>query len=315
MMKNERDLLKEIERLNLEVIELTQSKEYVLGKKLLHFKSLMKKLKLVTILKKIIQSKKIGPMMIGQKKDNMNYSYIKQTAFLNSNQLAKIAVYTCITGDYDEIPHIYLKEDSCDYYLITNNPKITSDEWKVLYIEEEKFKEYNNSMLNRYFKLHPTYYFKDYDYAFYLDGNINIISTLSDLISKMDLNVGLSMHQHKDRNCVYEEVKACKILKKGNYEKLEQLVQFYEKKGFPKNYGMLECSIIFIHLKNKLSLAILEEWWELFVKSECGRDQMILPYILFKRNIDIEKVAVLGNNLYKNSKFRVFTHKQRRDLI
>lgn len=48
----------------------------------------------------------------------------------------RICVYTCITGDYDNL-HEIVKEDGIEYLCFTNNPKIKSSYWKMVYIEDE----------------------------------------------------------------------------------------------------------------------------------------------------------------------------------
>lgn len=49
----------------------------------------------------------------------------------------KICVYTCITGNYDKVNEIKLKEPDIDYYLFTNNKKIKSKTWDVIYINSD----------------------------------------------------------------------------------------------------------------------------------------------------------------------------------
>ena len=65
----------------------------------------------------------------------------------------KICVYTCITGNYDNVNEIK-QEDGIDYYLFTNNKKIKSNTWKVVYIEDESL---SNVVLARKIKIlgHP----------------------------------------------------------------------------------------------------------------------------------------------------------------
>ena len=49
----------------------------------------------------------------------------------------KVCVYTCITGNYDNLneitPEVY--EENIDYYCFTNNQNIKSDTWNVVYIK------------------------------------------------------------------------------------------------------------------------------------------------------------------------------------
>jgi len=48
--------------------------------------------------------------------------------------MKKVCVYTCITGDYDNLKEIKNKEKNIDYYCFTNNKNIKSNTWKVEYI-------------------------------------------------------------------------------------------------------------------------------------------------------------------------------------
>ena len=116
------------------------------------------------------------------------------------------------------------------------------------------------------------------------------------------------MHKHKDNDCVFEEAKLCRILKKGNKQKIEKLMQKYINEDMPLKYGLPECNIIMTDLKNSVSRKIFNEWWENLQKSGCERDQLIFPYVLWKNKIKTDDVMTLGNNVYRNSKFRVNTH-------
>ena len=232
---------------------------------------------------------------------------MKENANININRNIKILVYTCITGNYDNPAQIYLKESCCDYKLITNNHNIKNNDWKIEYIPEELEKKYNNKELNRYYKMHPFIY-GEYDYSIYVDGNIDIISTVSDLEKCLNKKIGIAMHKHKDNDCVFEEAKLCRILKKGNKQKIEKLMQKYINEDMPLKYGLPECNIIMTDLKNSVSRKIFNEWWENLQKSGCERDQLIFPYVLWKNKIKTDDVMTLGNNVYRNSKFRVNTH-------
>ena len=45
-----------------------------------------------------------------------------------------------------------------------------------------------------------------------------------------------------------------------------------------------------------------------FVESGSLRDQISLPYVLWKNNINIKQVSTLGNNVYQNSKLFKIDH-------
>ena len=74
--------------------------------------------------------------------------------------MEKICVYTCITGNYDQVVEFPdLKEDNIAYYLFTNNKSIKSSFWNVVYINDaeldnirlaRKIKILGHSVLNKY---------------------------------------------------------------------------------------------------------------------------------------------------------------------
>ena len=52
----------------------------------------------------------------------------------------------------------------------------------------------------------------------------------------------------------------------------------------------------------------MNKWWEEFLKSQTGRDQLVLTYVLWKLNYGYDDMGILGENLAVNAKFRRSTH-------
>lgn len=299
----ENDYIKKIEQLNLENINLKNSKEYLTGKKIIRIKESIRKFHIIALAKKMIANKKISKYNAHEQLDN-NYT----VNVPNNEKLPKIAVYTCITGNYDkEILEPFLQPSNIDYFLYTDNRETKSVNWEIRELPE-KVEEYNNILKNRYLKMHPQELFPEYDYSIYIDGNVEVMSDLTDLVYSLNEKTGISMHRHQFRNCIYNEIEVCKIKKKGNYEKMKKQVERYKKEGFPSGFGMLEATIIVTDLKNKNAKVILDSWWNEFTSSESLRDQIALQYVIWKNNFRIEDFGSLGNNLYKNPKFRVNIH-------
>ena len=79
----------------------------------------------------------------------------------------KICVYTCITGNYDNLIEIN-KEKGIDYLCFTNNKKIKSKSWKIIYIEDKKL---TNVELARKVKILGNEITNKYDITIWKDGN------------------------------------------------------------------------------------------------------------------------------------------------
>ncbi len=292
MMKKD-EYIEAIEKLNREVLELTSSKEYTLGKKILELKSGK------NIISKLITYIKV-------KKYNHPEPQINTYKEMNHVDLKnkKLVIYMVLVGNYDNIKDPLIMSENCDYVLFTDQ-NISSTIWKVKEIPESVLKLGNPTLINRYFKMHPHEFFNGYDYSIYLDSNNAIISELDDFIYRLNPKYGIAFHKHRYRYCIYEEVEVCRLLKKGNYKQLICQKKRYLKDKFPSGYGMLECGIIVCDLRKEMAKEIFKNWWNEFLESESMRDQIALPYILWKKDIKPEEIATLGDNRFKNEKIRI----------
>lgn len=298
----EKEFIEKIEELNLEIINLKKSKEYQKGKDLIKLKNMLNNFKFVEIFNKFsIRKKMIKLNAHGELENDFKFDF-------TSDKKPKIVVYTAILGGYDDLKEPLLKLKNIDYVAFLDKNLNCETQWNIKSIPENIKELKNNTLINRYLKFHPSELFKDYDYAIYIDGNIKVISDLTSMTYSVNKEIGISLHKHQYRDCVYNEIEACKLLKKGNYKLLKEQVERYKAEGFPNNYGMLEGTVIVSDLNNDKATNLLNEWWEEFKNSESLRDQIALPYVLWRNNIKIDDVGNLGNNLYKNPKIRVYLH-------
>lgn len=301
---NEEILKEKLEYLNNEYLS---SKEYNLGKYIQYIQNLIKERKFIQLMRllKLHFFKNKGSQIENKKFLNNTKIYIDN----NVKEKNKIAVYTCITGNYDELENPLILEKNCDYFLFTTNDDIKSDFWQVTKISDQIQKLGNNNIINRYIKMHPKELFPEYDYAIYIDGNIKIVSTISQLISKINDVTGIAIHKHCKQNCIFQEVKVCRAYNKGNYKSMKKQMKRYKKEKFPKNFGMFECNMLISDLKNRKSEEIFNDWWEEYLSSESLRDQLALPYVLWKNNLQFCDIGIIGNNINENYLLKINTHK------
>lgn len=293
-MKNK---LENLEILNKEMIELNNSREYDLGRKIIFILERLKKLKFL----EIINAYRISKLVCKTYNKNSQSNY-------HSNNSKKIVVYTCITGNYDKILDPMYKKSNISYVLFTNNKNLKSDVWDIRDIPEKSKKLKDNILINRYIKLKPHEIFENYDYSIYIDGNIRVISDISEFVSTINKKSGLSFHRHRARNCIYEEGKACVLMKKGNKQKIKEQLKKYKNIGFPKEFGLLEANVIVSDLHNKNSIKILNDWYDEFITSSSNRDQLSLPYVIWKNDLKISDIGNLGYNVRKNYYLQVKEH-------
>ncbi|AKB86150.1 glycosyltransferase domain-containing protein [Methanococcoides methylutens] len=196
--------------------------------------------------------------------------------------MANIVIYTAIFGGYDDLKDPSYISSSCDYVCFTDNPKLKSDIWEVIYFEMEEFPP---NLKNRYLKILPHRFFKEYEYSVYVDGNIDIIGDVEILIQKYLIDGFMACPDHPQRSCIYEEAKACIELGRDDEAKINKQMNKYQKLGYPINNGLTENNVLLRRHNVKKVVTVMEDWWsELMCHSK--RDQLSFCYVAWKHNFD-----------------------------
>lgn len=305
-MNNDR-IVESLEILNRQWLDLKHEYDSNSNKKRKNFFSEFKHMDLLSLFGHL--RKKILFLNIKEHRPEENISNNEWVKSLKSGAMnTKTVIYSCITGSYDKPLKPMYSSNNIKYILFTDDYD-HADGWEIRRIPEY-LKEKNNSEINRYIKFHPFELFGDgFDMSVYIDGNIRPVSDLSYYFGKINSDIGIALHRHRSRSCIYQEVKACIALHKGNKKFMLEQIKRYKNVGFPEEYGMLECNVIACDLKNSMSHKLLNMWWEEFSLSKSGRDQLALPYILWKNSIPIDRVCSLGNNVYDNTKLQIVDHR------
>ena len=293
------ELMDSIKKLNSDWIKIRNSKGYKIGSSLVELKDALKSFKISEV-RKILNRKKQGlrkKQVISLKENTHDVNYF-------SND--RIVIYTSIFGKYDSLIEPLCVPDNCDYVIITDLNVDENSKWKKMDTLPE-MKNMTNVEKNRYAKMNPHLFFKDYKYSIYIDGNIQVISDLTEYVNILN-EIGIGIHTHHLRDCVYDELNVLLKSKKDTKENLLRHKKYLIDTGMPKNYGLLQCNLIVREHNNETCIKIMQDWWNEF-ENYSKRDQVSLPHVLYKNNIKIEKVGILGNNVYNNPSFRILTHK------
>ena len=197
----------------------------------------------------------------------------------------KIVIYTCRTGNYDNLMQPMVVDNSFDYICFTDNLK---KHQQGIWIFREIPKTINdNQKLSRYPKMFPHILLSEYEYSVYIDANILIQNqSFYDYIKDaINNNYDLAGIKHPFRKCVYDEFFIVfYTLKEINLRKLKDEYLYLKANGFPRNYGMYEANIIFRKHCAKNVIRQCEEWWSLYLEFT-RRDQLSYPYTLWKNGL------------------------------
>lgn len=72
----------------------------------------------------------------GLQQQIMDYQDAAQYNRMKDDLQDRLAVYTVITGNYDTLKKPRYIDTNCDYFCITNDKALTSDFYKMIYIDD-----------------------------------------------------------------------------------------------------------------------------------------------------------------------------------
>ena len=222
--------------------------------------------------------------------------------------MKKICVYTCITGDYDELHEVEVIEHDVDYICFTNNDKITSKTWKIIAIENNGL---DNHKLARKIKiLGHDYINKHYDISVWIDADIVFRKKVSDFVKTYLQNNSIAFFKHFSRNCAYDEAKECLKRRKETKENLLKIVDFLKDENYPQKNGLYETTV-FIKKHNDINIQKAMNTWLMMIKNYSKRDQLSVGYAMWKNNI---KVSEIDLSVWNNEWFYFIKHNFKTDL-
>lgn len=222
----------------------------------------------------------------------------------------KICVYTCITGNYDNVKELAFKEKGVDYFLFTNNKKIVSFTWNVIYIENN---DLDNIRLARKIKILGHEKLDSYDITVWVDGAIIIRKSILEFIDNycdMD-KFSLVGFKHRERDCIYQEALECVRLKKENKDIVKKQMLKYRNDQYPEHNGLIESTVLVRKYHDSELKKVMEAWF--FEICEFSyRDQLSFNYIVSKSNLQF---SLLEFNVFDNEYFFWENHILNKDIF
>jgi hypothetical protein len=219
--------------------------------------------------------------------------------------MANKIIYTAISGNYDKLKiHTYVNPE-WDYVCFTDNPANRGKvgHWKIRPLV---YTDNIPPLINRWHKIHTHSLFPEHQESIYIDGHIDILGPyLFDLVERRNQN--FLVQKHFVRTCIYQEAARCAVSRKDTPKNLNRTITFLKENKMPRNYGLTENGVIYRRHHDKSVVAIMEEWWD-FLSNYSIRDQIGLPYILWKHNIAIDEISFPNQRLEKHAAFSVSNH-------
>ena len=214
----------------------------------------------------------------------------------------RIVVYTCVWGKYDTLLEPFFVNPNIDYIIFTDQEIPKDSVWKKGTIPNDlDVNKMSGVDVNRYFKMLPHRFFKEYDCSIYVDGNIRVVTDMMPIVTDLgDSPIGIHRYQV---DCIYNMKDAIIAGKRAKRALVKKQLSNYKKLGFPKKFGAFECNVLVRNHNDNVCQSIMEEWWDEFNKTESKRDQLSLPYVLWKMGFTSETIFSLGQEVRMNPRF------------
>ena len=221
----------------------------------------------------------------------------------------KIAVFTCITNRYDDIPEPQYIDKDIDYFMISETPPPSTSTFRWIDIKNAVPESIiDDKDRNRYCKMHGAEIFKDYRYSIYLDGNMLIKGKISNWINKIS-DCGLALFAHPSRENIFEEGLKLYSIGQYNNEKIIGQISKYLEEGMPLATGLFQCGVIVRDNPNHIATQLMHEWFYEYMNG-VKRDQLSFSYVLWRQGINYNDIGKLGNNIHNSNEIKwLMTHK------
>jgi hypothetical protein len=215
--------------------------------------------------------------------------------------MSKTVVYSCVTGNYDQVLKSILAstaqaEDDTSYVLFTDQavkgqPFVPTSGHPPWLIKPLAWKHpLCRRRTARWHKVNSHVLFPETENVVWFDGSqrVKSIAVHSELVVPGLDKHDIATFKHPERICVFQELQACKKLKKDNDLLMESQVAMYRKDGYPPFNGMVETACL-LRRHSPDVVRFNKLWWEQ-IRQHSYRDQLSFNYVLWKLNLEYARI-------------------------
>jgi len=214
----------------------------------------------------------------------------------------KIAIYTCIVGNYDELQEPLSVSSECDYYLISD--KKPEQETVFQYIDINQCLPdtvVDNTRKNRFCKINAHRIFPQYRYSIYFDGVFRLESSIIKFFEELPKTRIITSYKH-DWAGLYMEAMRVLLNKRDAEDVVKKQIEYYWLEGMPENFGSVYCNVLLREHNNPICRSLMEDWWSQ-VEQFSRRDMISFPYVLWKNGYAIDDVKTIKDKFQQKNEY------------
>ena len=123
----------------------------------------------------------------------------------------------------------------------------------------------------------------DCDLSLWIDGGVELQSLAG---AFRLLSADVALRRHVSRNCIYDEGKHCKEVRRGDPRLIDRSLARYDDEAHPRDYGLWDTDIV-LRRHNDSTKSFNLEWWR-EVSTGTPQDQISLPVVLRRLSMPFE---------------------------
>ena len=194
-----------------------------------------------------------------------------------------MVIYTAIIGDYDELKTPKQIQDNCTYVCFTDRKSIKSDVWEIRHVDGGD----DPRKTVREYKMFPHKFLSEYETSIWVDASLELQGDMWEYVKRYQSSSPILLFPHPYRICIYEEAAACIHYSMAEKEVILKQINAYYKNEYPVNNGLVCGGCIVRQHQNHDIQTLMEEWWH-EVCTYSKRDQLSLPYLMWKNHINYD---------------------------
>ncbi len=220
--------------------------------------------------------------------------------------VGRVAVFMAVAGPYDAIKEPELVSENADYFIFTDQDIPPRSVWQK---REFEYFDADPTRMARFIKTHPHLYFSDYDWALWVDANLQINVKPEDIIAPINGQAIVSTWVHPLRNCVFDEASECEKRSKDDGNVMKAQIGRYKDAGYPAQNGLFETSVMASQMSAAAIPALMNDWWAEIEKGS-RRDQLSFPFAARKNDITVAAIAPKGICMRSDPRFNYYRHQK-----
>lgn len=220
----------------------------------------------------------------------------------------KIAVFTCITGGFDEFNPSPCTDEGVDYFLYSDSDSVSELGGKLNYqIRQCKYYDPQVRRMARYVKMHPHFFFPDYDYVVWMDANVISTKGIQEIVEQTMVNDwDLGLIAHPLRESYAREAEECIRINADNPELISEQTAFYKGLGV-REKNLIETNVIVSKVKSKATKDFFNIWWREICRYSL-RDQISVNFALMESEAKFGFILEEGVSVRDSNKFALLAH-------